>query len=244
MEDTVMEERQNFFVDYENSPQEQPVEQEVVANEQAVQEAVQEVEQPVQKKAEQQEPNAVRRLREEKQRLEREKSEMANRLKQLEESHKASQSSYDADDLVPRKYVDDQLKEIRQQAQRNADEYRLKSQYPDYDKVVNNATISILEEKNPALAKAIGQVYERDQYSAASAAYEAIKNMGIYTEDSFSQDRERAQLNAGKPRPTQSVSPAKGLSPIASANAFADDLSNESYRKKMWEETKLYMKNR
>lgn len=237
MENHTTTERQNFFVDYEN--QDQPVEQESAPVEQPVAEAQSAPQEP------QPENFAVKRLKEEqlklrdeKFRLEREKAEMAARLKQLEESQKSP--SYDSDDLVQRGYVDQRIKALEQQVQKTTAEYKLKAQYPDFDRVVNDATISALKEKYPSLAYTIGQAYEHDQFNGAAAAYDAIKNMGIYHEDTYALDRERAQLNAGKPRMSQSVATAKPNSPIAAANAFSDELKSEEYKKNLFKEMMFY----
>lgn len=186
--------------------------------------------------APQENPN-LRSVRLAKEKLERENQELINRLKQIEESKKAQ---HDPDDLVPRRYVDEQLQEVKKQMYQASTEYKLKAEYPDFDKVVNDATISRLKEKNPALAYAIGQV--GDVYSQASAAYEAIKNLGIYTPDTFEKDRERAQHNASKPKSLQSInsntSSAPG-SPINHANAFAEGLTDD-VKKQLWKEMNHY----
>lgn len=192
--------------------------------------------QPV-KQPEAKEANAVRFLREEKNRLEREKIELANRLKQLEESQKAA---LDPEDLVQRRYVDQQTQEVKKEVQKIAAEYKIKMQYPDFDKVVNDETISALREKYPSLAITIGQTYERDQFNGSAAAYEAIKNMGLYVDDVYAQDRERAQLNSNKPKPVQAVSPGKQGSPIATASAYANDINNEEYKKNLYKEMMYY----
>jgi hypothetical protein len=54
-----------------------------------------------------------------------------------------------------------------------------------------------------------------------------IKKLGIYTEDTYQADRERAQNNANKPRPLASVSPQQGESALSHANPFAGGLTPE-----------------
>lgn len=184
------------------------------------------------------ESNAVRFLREEKNRLEREKIELANRLKQLEESQK--QPAYESDDLVQRGYVDKRLKDIEQQVKKSTAEYKIKAQYPDFDKVVNDYTISALREKYPSLAYSIGQAYENDQFNGSAAAYDAIKNMGLYVDDAYAQDRDRAQMNSNKPKSLQAVAPAKQISPIAAASAFASDINSQEYKDKVYKEMMFF----
>ena len=183
------------------------------------------------------ESNAVRFLREEKNRLEREKIELANRLKQLEESQK---SSVDPNDLVQRGYVDQQHQEMKREVQKITAEYKIKMQYPDFDKVVNDDTISALRDKYPSLAMTIGQTYDRDPLNGNAAAYEAIKNMGLYVDDAYAQDRDRAQMNSNKPKSLQAVAPAKQISPIAAASAFASDINSQEYKDKVYKEMMFF----
>ena len=177
----------------------------------------------------------IRALRSSKEKLEQQNRELLNRLKQIEEKQQsqakaAPEQKYDPDDLVERRYVDERLKNIEQQVTQTSTEYRLKNQYPDFDKVVNDATIAQLKEKNPVLADAIGQV--PDFYNKAAAAYEAIKNLGLYNEDNYAKERAQAQDNSQKPRPLTSISPQKADSPIAQANAFAEGLTDD-YKKQL-----------
>ncbi len=179
----------------------------------------------------------IRNLRTAKERLEYENRELHSRLAKIEEERK--KEKYDPDELVERSYVDKQLKETKQEMQRLSNEYRLKSNYPDFDKVVNETTIAKLKEKNATIAAAIGQV--PDTYSQAAAAYEAIKTMGIYQEDTYSEERQRAQDNANKPRPLQSIAPQKGDSAVSTATAFGEGLTDER-KKEVWKEMQHYMK--
>ncbi len=183
-----------------------------------------------------QESEGVRSLRSERERLSRENKELLNRLKIAEEQRGQAQPNYDPDDYVPRQYVDNELKSIKKQLQ----EASIKNNYPDFDKVVNDSTIGLLKENNPALAYAISQV--GDTYSQASAVYEAIKNLGLYTEDKFEKDRNTAQQNANKPKPLQAVTPQnqKTNSPLSHANAFAE--GSEEYRNQLWKEMNFYRK--
>ncbi len=186
------------------------------------------------------ETEGMKSLRSERERLSKENRELMIRLKASEDRQKAMQDAGDPDDLVPRRYVDDRLRAVEKQLHQTSTEYKLKTNYPDFDKVVNDATISHLKEKNPALAYAIGQV--GDVYSQASAAYEAIKNLGIYVEDTYSKDRERAQENASKPRTLQSIASnsQKSHSPLSGVNAFAE--GSKEYKEQLWKEMNHYRK--
>lgn len=182
---------------------------------------------------------AVRYLREQKQRLERENIELANRLRQIEESKKAS---YDPDDLMQRKHFDEELQQIKKEIAKSTSEYKLAMRYPDFDKVVNDDTIQLLKEKYPSLATTIGEAYHRDQYNGSAAAYDAIKNLGLYNEDIYAADRDRAQANASKPRSVQSIAPSKPTNPIAQANAF--NVDDKNYMANKYKEMMYYAKQK
>jgi len=184
------------------------------------------------------ENNQMRMMRLAKERIEQENSALQAKLKQYEQQRQ--QIEHDPEDLVPRKYVDERVKQIEQQLYQTSTEYKLKNHYPDFDKVVNDDTIALLKDKNPVLASAIGQV--TDIYSQAAAAYEAIKNLGIYTADSYTKEKDKAQENAQKPRTIGSLDPqhAKGNSPLSYANAFAE--GSKEYYQQLWKEVNHYRK--
>lgn len=187
------------------------------------------------------EDKSVRYLREQKQKLERENAEMAQRLRQMEEAKKAS---YDPDDLMQRKHFDEELQQIKKEISKSTSEYKLAMRYPDFDRVVNDDTIQALKEKFPSLAISIGEAYNRDHYNGSAAAYDAIKNLGLYNEDVYAADRERAQMNASKPRSAQSISPAKQTNPIAEANAMNAGVNNKDYMTNKYKEMVYYAKKK
>lgn len=204
------------------------------------QEVVEQQEQQPEAQAAPVETEGIKTLRSDRERLARENNELMRRLKEAEMRQKAAQDAGDPDELVLRRDVDKRFRELEHQLHQTSTENKLKNNYPDFDKVVNEATISHLKEKNPALAYAIGQV--GDTYSQASAAYEAIKNLGIYVEDNYSKDRERAQENASKPRSLQSIASnaQKSHSPLSQVNAFAE--GSKEYREQLWKEMNHYRK--
>jgi hypothetical protein len=192
----------------------------------------------------QQNADNIRNLRTEKERLAEENRLLQQRLYDAEQRKQQltqQEPVGDPDDLVERRYVDTRIHQLEKQLYTTNVESQLKNKYPDYDKVVNNKTISLLKEKRPALAASIGS--NPDLYYQAISAYDAIKDLGLYTEDSYEKDRYRAESNASKPRNMQSIAPQKGDSPLTKANAFAEGLTDE--RKKMlYKEMVAAMKNR
>jgi hypothetical protein len=205
-----------------------------------------------------------RQLREKAERLERERDE-AIRLVQEQEyrrtfSAQAPQQQAAAveeedfqlktDDLVEGKHLskvsqkikrlEDQLKQYQNQSQEQIIETRIKSQYPDFERIVNKDNIESLRLQYPELAQTINS--STDLYSKAISAYTIIKKMGIAVDESYMQDKIIAQKNATKPRVTASVSPQTGETPLSKANAFANGLTPElqrTLRKEMEDARKL-----
>lgn len=112
-----------------------------------------------------------------------------------------------------------------QQSHQAALEMQLKSQYPDFDSVVNQGNLKDLAAAYPELASTI--YASKDLRSQAVTAYTMIKNLGINQEaqeDTYMADRERVKKNAAKPRPSTSTA-ATHTSPLSQASTFAGDLT-------------------
>lgn len=135
--------------------------------------------------------------------------------------------------------LEKQLQNYHHQSAEVTAETRLKSQYPDFDKVVSKENIEQLRSEYPELAHTLNS--STDLYTKAVSAYTLIKKFGIHQEDNFAQEREMAQKNAAKPRPLTSISPQQGDTPLSRANAFANGLTDElkaQLRKEMEEARK------
>lgn len=189
-------------------------------------------------------------IREKAERLERERNEYMRMFE--EEKARKSETPYEDikvndDDLVEgriTKQLDAKIKRLEQQLKDNekrsvqsrqeaalaATEMRLKSQFPDFDRVVSSNTIAALNDSYPELATTISA--NKDVYSQAVSAYTMIKNLGLYKEDTYMPQKNQAQKNAAKPKPVASISQQKGDSALSNANAFAGGLDNDM-RKQM-----------
>ena len=172
-----------------------------------------------------------RRLKEEKERLQRERDELARIIQQQK-----NQPIEDPDDLADKKYVKEQFKFLHEQLV----ETKIKSQYPDFDSVVNNDNIEVLKNTYPELADSLSS--SPDLYKKAVSAYTLIKKLGIGSEDTYRQEKEMAQKNAAKPKPLASVAPQQGESPLSRANAFAHGLTPE-LKAQLWKEIQESRKN-
>lgn len=184
----------------------------------------------------------------------RERDDALRRLKEIESKKVESRDedfSVKDDDLVEGKHLakyakkikqleDQQEQYMRQSSESNA-EVRLKTQFPDFDKVMTLENVQSLSMAYPELAKAINS--SSNLYDKASSAYTLIKKFGIYEEHPYEAEKQRAIANSVKPRPLTSVSPQQGDSPMQRANAFANGLTpelKEALLKEMAESRKGY----
>lgn len=201
------------------------------------------VEQQAQPAVEPDKEKNLRLLREKATRIERERDEAIRRLQEIEarSTQAAPQPEDDdfhigPDELAEGKHLtkvvkkirklEEELKGYRAQASVDTTEARLKSQYPDFDKIVTKEHIETLRDMYPEIAQTIHS--SPDLYSRAASAYTIIKKMGIYQDTSaLDADRASAQRNSYKPKPTASIAPQQGDSPLSKANAFANGLTQE-----------------
>lgn len=194
------------------------------------------------------------KLRREKERAEQERAELARRLQEIESrlpkvASLPEESTHLKDDDIPegrqvKGYVDKRYAEIdsrlRQYEERSA-QAALKSNFPDLDKVVTDDNLRALRDMDPDLAESI--LANPNPYSQYAAAYRQIKLHGIYQEDTYSLERDRAQKNAAKPRPLASVSPQQSESPLSHVNAFSNGLTPE-LKKSLYKEMVESIKKR
>lgn len=109
--------------------------------------------------------------------------------KQLEPKEKDEFEDISDDDYIPagkvKKLVEKQARLIAEQAAREQLQQReqsqfldkLKRQFSDFDEVVNNDTLAILESQDPDLAQTISEL--KDPYKIGLQTYKYIKALGI-----------------------------------------------------------------
>lgn len=136
----------------------------------------------------------------------------------------------------------EELYKQRTQSSEALVESRIKTQFPDFDKVVSKENVEVLNESYPELARTLRDT--TDTYAKAVSAYKVIKQFGIHQEPApIDHDRVRAMKNAAKPRPLASVNPQQGDSPMSKANAFANGEFTKEMRENSWKEMQAAMKN-
>jgi len=196
-----------------------------------------------------------RTLREKAERAERERDEAIRYAKELEARKQQSiqadveieeplDLSLEDDALAEGKHLKKIINHMRRQEQkiRNyeqqstvvATETRLKMQYPDFDSVVSQENLANLRAVYPEIAATINS--SNDLYNKAVTAYTMIKKLGILPEDNFQQEKQQAQKNALKPKPTATISPQHGDTPLSRANAFAAGKLTDDLKKQLLKE--------
>jgi hypothetical protein len=187
--------------------------------------------------------DSFRELREKADRAARERDELLSIVKEFKQQNAPSQPSepedYDLnlkpDDLAEGKHLTkvqkeikklkDELNTYKKQSYESIVEAKLKSNYNDFDKVVNPDTIRSLSSIYPELAATLNS--SADLYNKAVSAYTMIKKLGIYQEDIYMADKKKVQENAAKPKTLSSISPQQAESPLSKVNAFANGLTPE-----------------
>jgi hypothetical protein len=163
-----------------------------------------------------------RTLREKTERIQRERDDALARIKQYEQQPQPD-LSLKPDELAEGKHIHNVSAKINALETQLA-EARLRSQYPDIDKVVSPENLALLKERYPEIAQTLSA--DKNFYSQASSAYTILKNLGLHQDASlYDKERSVAQNNAAKPRPLTSI--GQGDSPLSRANAFADGLTDD-----------------
>lgn len=193
---------------------------------------------------------SFRELREQNERIAKERDELARRLKESEMKAVEAEVSIGDDDIVEGKHLkafkkqqyqmQQQIKEYERQLKETTLSLRIKSQYPDFESVFTQSNIEKLKTEYPEIAATLST---GDEYNAAVSAYKIIKQFNLAESDLYMQDKQKIQANSIKPKPTATLSPQQGGSPLERANAFDKGLTDE-LRKQLLNEMKEAMKNR
>ena len=123
------------------------------------------------------------------------------------------------------KSMEKKLDSYQSRSTENTIEAKIKSEYPDFDAVVNQVNIAQLNEDFPEIATTLRDT--KDLYSKATAAYKIMKKFGIYKDKTYDTEKAVALKNAAKPRTVTSLNPQQGDSPLSKANAFANGMTKD-----------------
>ena len=190
---------------------------------------------------------SFRQLREKAERLERERDDYARQVQRQVNPQPQEEPEDDfrinPDDLVEGKHLtryekklkklEEAMKVSQKQTYDAAAEHRVRTEMPDFDKIVTQDTLYILQSQFPELAASINS--NPDLYSKAKAAHQAISKLGI-TPD-YSSEQTAIDKNIAKPKPLASIAPQQGDSPLTRANAFSAGLTDD-LKRQLYEEMK------
>lgn len=183
--------------------------------------------------------NNFRRLREDSERVARERDDALRLVETYKRQQPVQQEQnyhLAPDDLVEGKHYNQTQQEIKETQQEIKDlkrelhltttQLRLKAEFHDFANVVTKENVEELKRIDPDIARVLET--STDLEAIARIAYKSIKNSVLTTQsDPYIDDKLRAQANANKPRSLASVSPQQGESPLSRANAFANGLTDE-----------------
>lgn len=181
-------------------------------------------------------------LRDKAARAERDRDELIRLLKaqqQPQQQVQAVEENYDInlapDDLaegkhlskIEKKYkkLEQDMQQFKQQANEKIIETRLKTEFPDFDRVVSPENIEVFRTAFPEIAQTLST--SNDLYNKAVTAYTLIKKLGISNEAQIELERNRVQQNMAKPKPVSSIQPQKSTTPLEQANPFAQGLTKD-----------------
>lgn len=133
-----------------------------------------------------------------------------------------------------------QFEEYIQQSSLNNAEMRLKSQFSDFESVVNATTLEKLQQQKPALYRMI--LANPDVYDKGYTAYELIKNSGIVDNKYADIDR-RVEDNKSKPRSSSNASPQTGDTPLARVGDFDRRTLTDARRDEILRQSIEYARN-
>lgn len=168
-----------------------------------------------------------RRLREDNERITKERDEALRLAESYKRQHMPQQqSNYNLapDDIVEGKHYNQTQEEIKQ-LKLTTTQLKIRSEFPDFHTVVTEDNIKQLKRVDPDMARLLEE--SNDLETVARLAYKSIKNNVIEKLDPYLDDKLKAQINAAKPRSLSSVSPQQGDSPLSRANAFENGLTDE-----------------
>ncbi len=126
------------------------------------------------------------------------------------------------------KIAQDEIEKFHKKQQDNQFLDRLNRQYQDFSEIVNPETLSLLEEKEPELARSIADL--KDPYKIGMQSYKFIKAMNIV--DKAPESRRTKEIEKALDKSEKNIqSPAAfEKRPIAQAFKLTDAMKKELYR--------------
>jgi hypothetical protein len=130
-----------------------------------------------------------------------------------------------------------ELKKQQQQSYLERQEAEIRSQYTDYDDVVNPDSLDILKETNPRLFSRVANLLKVDAMDGAIFAYETIKNAGI--SDKMPESRREKEVEKRLEQNKKTIQSPQSFDKRPMAQAMAYPETKEA-RQALWAETLKY----
>ena len=182
-------------------------------------------------------------LRSQAEKAQRERDELKSYIQQMKNKEQQEaqpqpqeeEFDFEDDDLVDGKKFKRYLKKQRE-LERKVTQYetqstgmniemKLRNKYPDFDSVVNEASVQRFKEEYPDMFNTVSS--STDMYSKAVTAYRLITKFGLDGKPTYNREKETIQRNINKPRNPATLSSASAESPLAGANLFAHGMTKD-----------------
>ena len=202
---------------------------------------------------------SMRALREQRDAAERRAAEYERYIQQnMSQQQTTKMQIHDEDDIdisddtyVEGKHLKKYIKKLEKKLESNEQrfsqynetnaEMRLKSQFNDFDSVVNTESLRKLQQQKPALYRTI--LANPDLYDKGYTAYELIKSSGIASSNNNNEyediDRRVAQ-NQSKPRSASNVSPQVSQSPLGEVTDMGRRILSDKQAAEIIRQSSLY----
>lgn len=130
-----------------------------------------------------------------------------------------------------------QFEQYNQQSELTNAEIRLKSQFNDFENVVNEENLERLKYEKPSLYRTI--MANNNVYDRGYAAYELIKHSGI-VDNRYEAVDKRIEDNKAKPRSASNAAPQQANSPLANVGDYDRRVLTEERKKEILRQSMIY----
>ena len=130
-----------------------------------------------------------------------------------------------------------QFEQYNQQSELTNAEIRLKSQFNDFENIVNEENLKRLEYEKPSLYRTI--LSSNNLYDKGYAAYELIKHSGIVNNKYEDVDK-KIEDNKSKPRSASNASPQQGQTPLGQVGDYDRRVLTEDRKKEILKQSLIY----
>lgn len=134
-----------------------------------------------------------------------------------------------------------QMEEFKQNSSVANAELRLKSEFNDFERVVNEANLAKLAASKPALYRSV--MSSNDIYDRGYSAYEMIKASGVLV-DQYEEQNRRLEENKGKPRASANLAPQASDTPLTRVGDYDRRILTNERKDQLLRQVELAIQNR